>query len=106
VKNVKNAFIEMTRRALGEEDVRELIELLMKREAIRQKLVKDGTEGLTSEEARECLEYEELVGERLQKEFTKLMGNMEELSRKTKAIRRYEPKFPFPSMPAFVEHDA
>jgi hypothetical protein len=105
VKRVKDQFIAMTRRALAQEDVHELIELLLKRETIRQTLVRHTSRTLRPEEAEMCLEYERRVGERLQMEFARLMEDMERLSRKTQAIRRYGPKFPFPNIPAFVEHD-
>jgi hypothetical protein len=56
-----------------------------------------------SEEAEECLARETKILKRLKNECTKLLNEMEELSKNRKAIKTYSPKFPFPPMPVFFD---
>jgi len=94
-------FIEMTEKALLEDDVDRMAQHLLKREIIRQHMVASNID--LGEDAKECLSREAKVLERLEVEKKKVLKEMEDLSRKKSAAKTYSPVFPFPPMPIFFD---
>ncbi len=98
-------FIARTVRALQEEDCGASIKILLKRKLLSDKLLSERP-GLEPKTAMVCLANEELLLGRLEAERTKLLKNLDELSRTMTAARGYRSQFPFPPpMAAFVESE-
>ncbi len=97
----KKTFIELTEKALLEDDVDKLIEDLMERNSSVEYLMKNDVD--ISEEYEEFLLKETKILERLENERKKLLKDMDELSRNRSVAKAYSPKFPFPPLPVFFE---
>jgi hypothetical protein len=93
-------FMELTGRALEEEDGEKLIDLLMKRELITDHILQDQIR-FDEEETLECLAREMEVSARLENERKKILEDLDRLSANIKAIQVYSTRFPLPAMPAF-----
>lgn len=102
---IEDTFRELTKRALSEEDRDKFIDNLMERESVLEDLKKNNIP-FKVEEAKEDLLRETKIAERLEDEYRKLMREMEEFSRSKKAMKKYSPQFPFPSMPVFFDKKA
>ncbi len=95
-------FQDLTNEALAEKDLDRFIEILLERDRVAEGLLAGGPP-LTEQTAGLLLEKEFQVGEKLEAERRGLLKEMEQLFSSIKAVRRYTPKFPFPSMPAFFD---
>jgi len=103
--HIKDSFRELTKRALSEEDTDTFIDNLMEREALLEDLKKENL-FFGIEEAKEDLLREAKIAERLEDERKRLIKDFEDLSRSKKAMKRYSPQFPLPSMPVFFDKKA
>jgi hypothetical protein len=95
-------FVELTVRALEEEDPDKFVEILTERAEFLGELIKSGYE-MDSEDVAACLERESLIVERLERERSQLLKGMEMLWKSMQAVRAYTPKFALPSMPIFFD---
>ena len=102
---IKDAFRELTKRALSEEDRDTFIDDLMEREALLEDLKRENLP-FGIEEAKEDLLRETKIAERLEDERKRLIRDFEDLSRNKKAMKKYSPQFPLPSMPVFFDKKA
>jgi hypothetical protein len=93
-----NSFVELTDKALPEEDVDKFIEYLSERERYRGSLM-DSLLHFTKEEAQTLLARETRVLEKLQEERAKLLKEMESINRDRKASAAYTSR---PARPAPV----
>jgi hypothetical protein len=100
-KDKREEFVELTEKALLEEDGDRMIELLQAREVARQHMMVNDID--LREKAKEYLSRETKILERLEDEKKKLLKEMENISRKKSAAKTYAPTFPFPPMPAFFD---
>jgi hypothetical protein len=96
------AFEELTKKALNEDDIDKFIDLLMQRD-VYSSYIMDNNIAISTEEARNHLLQEDRVIKRLEDQRKKLLTEMDELSKNKAAIRTYSPKFPFPPLPVFFE---
>lgn len=105
-KDEKQKLIEefkaLTINALEEEDGESFIEILIKRDELIKKIVKENIE-LNSDEIDYLHGLEEKISERLEAERKNVIEGISTISEKKRAIRKYTPKFPFPPMPAFFD---
>ena len=97
-----NDITRLSEEALQETDVDKVIERLKEKNAFVMSLPLNES-SLSVEEMERCLQTELAVLSRLEEERKKLLKQMEELSRYRKACQTYEPKFPFPPIPAFLD---
>lgn len=95
-------FKALTFKALEEIDGGTFIEILIKRDEVIKKIIKENIE-LTIDEIDYLYGLEEKVSERLEAERKNVIEGISAISEKMKAIRKYTPKFPFPPMPAFFD---
>jgi hypothetical protein len=95
-------FNELSDKGLGEEKSDLFIELLLEREPYAMDLINHGVK-LDEETARSFLEKETRILERLKEEKTRVLKEMDQVSKVRIASRQYRPKFPFPSMPVFFD---
>lgn len=95
-------YKSLTLKALEVDDDNTFIEVLLKRDGVIKKMVKGNIE-LNEEEIEYLKTLEERVYERLEKTMKETLENIDNLSEKKRAIKKYTPKFPFPPMPAFFE---
>lgn len=102
---IKDSFRELTKRALSEEDTDIFIDNLMEREALLEDLKRENL-SFGIEEAKDDLLRETKIAERLEDERKRLIKDFEDLSRNKKAMKRYSPPFPLPSMPVFFDKKA
>ena len=93
-------FEEMTLAALDQENDAAFIESLLKRERVSARLAASSP-GLDSDVAGRFYVNEVQVIERLEKERTKLMMEIDRYSQNLRAMRSYSPTFPFPPAPSF-----
>jgi len=101
-EDLKLSFVNLTERAMPEKDVDKFIERLLEREPYAMDLINHRIE-LKEDEIKDYLSKEEMILERLKRERTKLLQEMETLSKNRKASKAYSPKFPFPPMPVFFD---
>jgi hypothetical protein len=101
-EDLKLFFANLTDHAVSERDIDKFIECLLEREPYAMDLINHRIE-LTEDEIKDFLSKEAKVLERLEGERTKLLKEMEKLTRSRKASKAYSPKFPFPSMPVFLD---
>ena len=97
----KKAFVDLTEKALLEDDIDKLIEYLLERNSSVEYLMKNDVD--ISEEAEEYLLKETKILKKLEDERKKLLKDMDNLSRNKAATKKYSPKFPFPPLPVFFE---
>ena len=102
IEELKTAFINLTGKALPEEDVDKFIQHLLEREPYSMDLINHMVT-LEKEEARDLLSKETRILERLKEERTKLLNQMEKHGRSRKASKAYSPRFPFPALPVFFD---
>ena len=95
-------YSELSEKSLGEEKSNKFIEILLEREPYAMDLINHGIT-LDEELAREFLEKETKILERLKEEKTRLLKEMDQVSRTRKAARNYRCTFPFPSIPVFFD---
>lgn len=93
---------ELSERSLTEEKPDKFIELLQEREPYSMDLINHGIK-LDKEKAREFLEREMKILERLKEEKARVLKEMDQVSQTRKASRRYKSTFPLPSMPVFLD---
>ncbi len=94
--------VELSTKALAEEDGDKFIEDLLKRDVLLVELIDREVEA-DRDLLKNWLEKELDILARLEKERTQLLKEMDNLSQKKRAMRHYCPRFPFPSMPAFFD---
>lgn len=95
-------FALLSRKALSEEDVDVLIELLGKRKNLKKALLGLG-QGLCSEELREYIATEKAISRRLRQEKEKVLHEMDTLSKAMKVQKKYVPRASVPHMPVFFD---
>jgi len=93
-------FVELTTKAMEEEDIDNFIEYLARRSLISDKIIKCEIKP-DEEDVRSLVELEKSVLERLEYERKLIIQEAERLSNDMKAVKSYTAKFPFPVMPAF-----
>lgn len=93
-------FEEMTLAALDQEEGAAFIQSLLEREKVSARLTASST-GLDSDVAGRFYINEVQVIERLEKERTKLMMEIDRYSQNRRAMRSYSPTFAFPPAPSF-----
>ncbi len=94
--------IDLSSKAINENNGDKFIKYLLEREGLLGKIVGEDIQA-DSELILNWLSKELDILSRLEKERTKLLKEMDELSQSRKAIRQYSSKFPLPSMPAFFD---
>ncbi|MCX5813457.1 MAG: hypothetical protein NT178_13085 [Proteobacteria bacterium] len=97
----RKAFVELTEKALLEDNIDKLIEDLLERNSSVEYLMKDDVN--ISEVAEEYLSKETKILKILENERKKLLIEMDKLSKNKAATKKYSPKFPFPPLPVFFE---
>ena len=102
IDELKSTFVRLTEEALPEKDGDTFIKILLQREPYGMDLINHRVR-IDEREAHEMLAREIEVLERLQEERTKLLKQMDQLSRSRRGARSYASKFPFPSMPVFCD---
>jgi len=95
-------FKELTIAALEASNIDDFIKTLIKRDDLIKKIVKENIE-IDTEEIDYLRALEEKVIERLEAERKDIIKHIGEIDEKKRAIRKYNPKFPFPPMPTFFE---
>ena len=95
-------FSELSDRGLGEEKSDKFIDLLLEREPYAMDLINHCVR-LDEKRARDFLEKEERILERLKKEKTRVLKEMDQVSKTRNASRQYKSTFPFPPMPVFLD---
>jgi len=95
-------FHELTDKGLGEMKSEKFLELLLEREPYAMDLINHRIK-LDKEKARDFLERETKVLERLKEEKARVLKEMDQLSKTRKATRQYRSIFPFPQVPVFVD---
>ncbi|MCX7966248.1 MAG: hypothetical protein N2596_06455 [Syntrophorhabdaceae bacterium] len=95
-------FKTLTFQALEETDMDSFIEILMKRDEVIKKIVKENIE-LDSNEIDFFYDLEKKVSERLEDARKTVVEDIDAIAEKKRAIRKYTPKFPFPPMPVFFD---
>ena len=93
-------FEEMTLAALDQENGAAFIQSLLKREKVSARLTASSA-GLDSDVAGRFYINEVRVIDRLEKERTKLMVEIDRYSQNLRAMRSYSPTFPFLPAPSF-----
>ncbi len=93
-------FEEMTLAALDRENGAAFIQGLLEREKVSARLAACSP-GLDIDVAGRFYINEVRVIERLEKERTKLMTEIDRYSQNLRAMRSYSPSFPFPPAPSF-----
>ncbi len=93
-------FEEMTLAALDQENGAAFIQSLLEREKVSARLAASSP-GLDADVAGRFYINEVQVIERLEKERTKLMMEIDRYSQNRRAMRSYSPTFPFPPAPSF-----
>jgi hypothetical protein len=93
-------FEEMTLAALDQENGAAFIQCLLDREKVSARLAAFSPE-LDGDVAGRFYVNEVQVIERLKKERTKLMMEIDRYSQNRRAMRSYSPTFPFPPAPSF-----
>ena len=94
-------LLGLGKRALEEESFDRMLVLLQARQELAESLFERPPEVRVN--LQECLETEIAILRRLESERRKLLVEMERLAAKRKAMQRYSPRFPIPSMPVFFD---
>ncbi len=102
IDELKNEYKALTGKALPEKDVDRFIEYLKTREPYSMDLINHRVP-LEKGEADSMLENETKILERLKEERAKVLKEMERLSKSRRGAKTYASKFPFPSMPVFLD---
>jgi hypothetical protein len=102
IEELKGTFVDLTDKALPEEDGDRFIECLVKREPYSMDLINHRVE-LNEEEVQRMLDKETKILERLKEERAKLLNEMDRLSKNRRLAKSYSPTFPFPSIPVFFD---
>jgi hypothetical protein len=100
-KNVED-FFRLTKEALNTDSAEVFFNVLIEREALCN-LSEQFSSLLIPEHIAKMLFIERKILERLESERKKIIRDIDKLSRKMKTARAYLPRFPFPSMPAFLD---
>ena len=95
-------LLHLSSKTLEEKDADRFIAYLLERNVLMGMLI--GKEVKADfKSLRDWLDKETNILARLEKERADLLKEMDKLSINRKAIRKYSAKFPFPSMPAFID---
>jgi hypothetical protein len=97
-------LIEITVQAIEEADVDRFVELLMERNRTIESRLRSGVK-LDPSEAEVLYHKEDQILKRLKEERTKVLIDMESLSGKGKAAKKYSSKFSLPPMPVFFDRN-
>jgi hypothetical protein len=97
----KKEFVELSEKALLEDDADKMVQLLQQREIAREHLMSHNV--VLGQDVEEFLSRETKILERLEHERKKVLKEMEGLFRERTATKGYAPTFPFPPMPAFFD---
>ncbi len=100
----REEFMLLAEIAVTEKDPEEFIKILKKRNTYIGRVIKEDPE-LLRDDMEECLEREKLILQRLESERRKVIEEMEKLSKNKKAVATYAARYPFPTMPCFVDRD-
>ncbi len=100
----REEFMLLAEVAVTEKDPEEFIRLLKKRNKYIGRVIKEDPD-LLRDDMEECLKRERLILQRLVSERRKVIEQMEKLSKNKKAVATYSAKYPFPSMPRFLDRD-
>jgi len=92
----------LTLDALEADELDAFMEILLKRDALIGKIIKQEI-SLEPDELSYLMSLEERILERLEEERREIIHDMADVGEKKRAIKRYTPKFPFPPMPAFFD---
>jgi len=95
-------FKTLTIAALEATNIDDFIKILIERDGLIKKIVRENIE-VDTEEIVYLRDLEERVIERLETERKNIIEYIGEIGEKKRAIRKYTPKFPFPPMPTFFE---
>jgi cell division protein FtsB len=95
-------FIRLSEEALQEKDLDAMMALIEKRKTFLEALLQNSS-GLSKAEVQECLKAEARLFARLDAERVKLQKEMDDLSGGRKAVRKYAPKSPTTTTPAFFD---
>ncbi len=98
----REEFMLLAEIAVTEEEPEEFIRLLKKRNTYIGRVIKEDP-ALLRDDMEECLKRERLILQRLESERTKVIEQMEKLAKNKKAIATYSARYPFPSMPRFID---
>lgn len=100
----REEFMLLAEIAVTEKDPEEFIRVLKKRNKYIGRVIKEDPD-LLRDDMEECLKRERLILQRLVSERRKVIEQMEKLSKNKKAVATYAARYPFPSMPRFVDRD-
>jgi hypothetical protein len=95
-------FSELSDKGLGEEKSDKFIELLLRREPYSMDLINHRVK-LDEEQAKDFLEKETRILDRLKEEKARVLKKMDQVSRTRKAAKQYRSIFPFPPIPVFFD---
>jgi hypothetical protein len=100
----REEFVLLAEIAVTEKDPEDFIRILKKRNTYIGRIIKEDPDVLRGD-MEECLRREKLILQRLESERRKIIEQMEKLSKNKKAVATYAARYPFPSMPRFVDRD-
>ncbi len=104
IEDLKQGFVDLTERALPEEDVDKLIECLVEREPYAMDLINHRIT-FENDEIEELLSKEEDVLVKLKQERARLLEEMAKLAESRRASMAYSPIFPLPPLPVFLDKE-
>lgn len=101
-QEIVERIIDLSSKALSEEDRGKFTDYLRERAALMAHLTGDGVEA--GEGALKAwLEIEREISARLEKERLNVLREMDTLAAKKRAVHRYSPRFSSPPMPVFFD---
>jgi len=101
-KAIVERILSLSSKAASEKDRKRFISLLEERGYLLDKILGKDL-GLNVDTLVAWLEKEQDVLTRLEEERKNVLKEMDNLSKRRMAARRYAPKFPFPPMPVFFD---
>ncbi|MCS7281175.1 MAG: hypothetical protein NZ583_06080 [Desulfobacterota bacterium] len=103
VEELISQFVRLTEDALSEPDDEAFIEIIKARDGLLESIMEKSVDFPWVK--KEHVEMEKEILRRLESIKTKVLKEMDNLSMKKRAIASYQPKFPFPPMPAFLDKE-
>ncbi len=95
-------FFQLTRKALDLNDGEAFFNALIERNKMFGS-IKQFSSSLSPEYIEQMISIEKMIAAKLEKERTKIIEDIEKISRQINTIRAYSARFPIPSMPAFFD---